>query len=101
MHFAKCRNNNVLNGCPQTQHGHIWDDDRETHDLVLNPLLSTKKVARKLAEHTVKLVYPFGREKEAAELLGRLIAEIDATDLPDEFPSVRQVRRVSLLMLIK
>lgn len=101
MHFSKCRNNDVLNGCPQTQHGHLWDDKKETHNLVLDPLLSTKRLARKLAGHTVKLVYPFGMEKEAAELLEKLVAEINATDLPEEFPVVRQVRKTPHLKLVK
>lgn len=100
MYFAKCHNRDVLNGCPQTQHGHLWDDEAQTHEVVLQPLLSTKKVAREVVQSFVECVLMPGKV-ESRRLIAKLVAEIDATDLPEEFPTVRQVRKTSHLKLVK
>lgn len=85
MHFAKCTQPNVLRGCPQKSHGHLWADHGERQDLVIMPDMpdmTTKTLARETVESFLKvfIVDPVLSQKWKDQI----VAEINATDLPED-----------------
>lgn len=108
MHFSRCKNQNVLTGCSQFQHGHFWNDPGETHVLVLKPALTTKKVARAVIAGFVNgIMYPVRlrndrTQKEATALLEKLNSEIEESGLPEEVPvPVSHIAKTPHLKVIK
>ncbi len=79
MHFAKCKKPDVLNGCPQRPHGHLWADDEEIHRIVNVPALTNKADAKDIVSELLFL----GSEPARANLVAKFKADIQASDLPE------------------
>jgi hypothetical protein len=79
MHFAKCKNPNVLNGCPQQPHGHIWADDGETQRIFVDFLLTNKEDAKRY----IKSMIVLGDGRARTFLMSSFELEIDGSDLPE------------------
>jgi hypothetical protein len=101
MHFSKCQGKNVFKGCSSTPHGHLWRDDEETHNLVLAPLLSTKKLARLVVAGFVEVSLSLIPEAESEEILKKLMSEIDVADLPEDYSTSSALKRPSHLKIVK
>ncbi len=100
MHFSICKNRNAFKGCGGAPHVHLWGDAEETHDLILNPRLTTKKVAMETTEHLLRImIYD---ENERQKIFNDLQAQLDAIDLTkSEAPIARGKSSVSHLKRIK
>lgn len=83
MHFSKCRKPDLLNGCSQRPHGHLWADPEENHKLLSEQSLRSKQAAIEIVNRLPEMIVITSRPDALKKIISKLEVEIRATDLPE------------------